>query len=177
MIDYDKIHEEEMKKYNEKNKARRERLIKKCNEVVNDPKYYRKKKKTFCNIAARIIAEFMNAITKVLFVMKTRTSGIITGTANIICKNCEKAEKKGEVERLTKKVAQYYAWIGFPILACWKNPNWKRSGHVAIVYPTNPEIEPIKVCNIGWNNGIFEPENPKAFGDRKVTYYKLPMII
>jgi len=156
---------------------RRKKLKAVCEETVNMQKYKRKGRKTYCNLASRKIAEMMGAITRVLFVMKTRTSGIITGTANIICKNAKKMEEAGELKLLTENEAQHFAWWGFPVLVCWKNPKRGQSGHVAIVYPTDPESEPLMICNVGWENLICQPKNPKALGNRKKTYYRLPVIL
>ncbi len=156
---------------------RRKKLITTCKSVVEMKKYKRKNRKTYCNLAALEIAKTMDAITSVLFFMKTRTSGIIPGTANIICNNATKMAEKGELEILTPEEAQDYAWAGFPVLACWKNPIRFRSGHVAIVYPTDPNQDPLEVCNIGWENLICEPSDKRAFGDRKIIYYRLPIIL
>jgi hypothetical protein len=153
---------------------RRQKLIEACYQALENPKFKKTKRKTFCNLAARYIAEALGAVsaaTKV-FLMWTRTwSKYITGTANVITKNAEKLELK---RIINKEQAQEWAWRGFIILLCWYNP--KGSGHVAIVYPTDPEKEPMKICNIGAYNLICEPEDPKAFGKLKYTMYRLPII-
>jgi len=162
-------------------KTRREKLKKFCHEALDNPKFMKRKKKTFCNLAARFIAESMGVITKIcnVFLMWTRSGQKwITGTANVIAKNAEKLAVEGKIQEIYDlDEAQGWQWMGYIILYAWKNPNRRSSGHVAIGYPTEPGKEPLKICNIGWNNLICEPNNKKAFGSLPFKIYRLPMII
>lgn len=122
------------------------------------PKFKPKDGRTFCNFFVQAVChEFDN---KEFEHMR----------ANQIFDSCEKLHKK-----YSPDTAYKLSFEGVVVLAAWKNPDSKKSGHVALVYPEGPMIFSgkwgiycPKIAQAGWaaprgaNHGFFKP--PTYFG-------------
>lgn len=146
----------------------REQLKKLCEEALKmrgfQPGAYGKGK-THCNRATEWICRNAGYNTNWMRYMKSDGTRGYPGTANYMYLAALKAESRGDIIRLTKEEAHHTAWKGIPVIVTTRSMAKGRSGHIAVVYPTDPKTEPLKIANVGGYNLICEPEDRKAFGD------------
>lgn len=158
--------------WREKDEEVRDRLIEACLSALIRKDFQRHaygKNKTHCNRAAAFIAKQCGYDTTWMHYNYDNWKagngklGCVM-TANSICGRAKREAKAGNItEIMNMETAHFTAWLGIPVLLCAHSLNRRRSGHVAIVYPT-PETDFLQVCNIGWDNLICSPGNQKSFG-------------
>lgn len=156
--------------WEERHDKAREKLIKVCREALERKdfkRHYYGKNKTHCNRASEYIAKQCGADTAWMhynFFQWLEGWGKLgcVMTANSICKRAPDMTIK-YITRVDQDQARFCAWLGYPVLLCAHTIKGRRSGHVAIVYPT-PQNSFLKVCNVGWDNLICSPGDNKSFG-------------
>lgn len=125
------------------------RLIDACCEVRDNPDYFPKDGKTFCNLAVNYIA------------MRMGYGGFQTLMANQIT---DLISSSLDWIKIDSEVAQYHANNGGFVIAAWKNP--EGHGHVVVVRPgefassTKWKSDKVpKVINIGKDVSIGKGAN------------------
>jgi hypothetical protein len=147
----------------------RKKLIAACKIAMENPHFQRDylyKGNTYCNQGSEWILKKLGYDTKFFYSWwKARKKYIVT-TANQIFDKCIQAEKEGILKVIDKKTAQELAWKGIPSLIIAKSKDPKKWGHVTVTYPSPPG-EIFLNCNIGWENLICSPDDPRSFAGGK----------
>jgi hypothetical protein len=146
---------------------KRNRLKVLCDGAIVNPKFkrdYYGPGKTACNMASSSIARDMGCNIRWMEGYWKERGIWITSPANAIYENALKEEVKGNIKRVPYSEAQRLAWDGEVVILTAKSEVKGKSGHIAVVYPTRPGIDALKVCNVGWVNLICPPDSKDSFG-------------
>ena len=128
------------------NAKARERLIKKCNEALNIKRFQRDfygKGKTACNMGTEWILKQMGRDTQILLSYWAQYDRFIPGTANYMyfqlldssCQGIVKEINWNSKEGIEQEVHRL-GWMGCTVVGSAHSEVKGRSGHIAIVYPT-----------------------------------------
>ena len=112
------------------------------------------KGKTHCNNGSHRIASIVGAKTNVFF-----NTSLTVMPANKICVYAEKLAQENIISELSIHFAQERAWQGEVVLICARNRNPGKSGHVSIMYPSEPPDNeglraPVMIANAGGINAV-----------------------
>jgi hypothetical protein len=161
-------------------------LLNKINSVIAQPDVQPgypdangKTKTTWCNRAAyRIVTDMDYDMSAVL--TRNRDTGepdINWTTANDLAKQAAKASKEpnsGVIEILTAEEARNLANSGVPVLAAADNPNPKRSGHVAVLAPSQANVT--MVGQAGSKMGVMPLNSGFSRLSNRVHFYRFPRV-
>jgi hypothetical protein len=124
--------------------------------VINDSKYLRNGKTTYCNIGAQAIVSQGG---------KNTVTGLATTMVDYL-------KDKNNARTISQEQAQDYANAGVTIYAGYRRKLEEESSHVAIVAPNEgKDDKTFKVFNIGATNG--ELTLGQSFGSKKVEFFIL----